>query len=160
MKPALSFLVGALAGIIGLLFFQQPRTSFIQQHPTPSKSGAPSSASDLPLSAERASRRFSYGQPPTRDGAGRLSPCSRIQHEIHLSKHLESDFQIPGGSWRLKSIAECRTRTTSRTSGDDKLHAPPRTRSMKCCSDRTSTVWPASSWANPMAASRAIHWFS
>ncbi len=63
MKPAFTFLGGAVAGIIGLLAFQQPRTGLLQQHSIPSKSGVPSSAAELPLSAERVSRRFSYDQP-------------------------------------------------------------------------------------------------
>ncbi len=63
MKSLITFLGGAVAGIIGLLAFQQPRTSLLQQHSIPSKSGVPSAAPDLPLSADRASRRFSYDQP-------------------------------------------------------------------------------------------------
>lgn len=63
MKSLITLLGGAVAGIIGLLAFQHVRTSVPRQYPTPSDSGVPSSAADLPLSADRASRRFSYDQP-------------------------------------------------------------------------------------------------
>lgn len=38
--------------------------------------------------------------------------------------------------------------------GENEFHALPRSRLMKCFSDFTSTVCPASSWAKPMEASR------
>lgn len=81
MKPVFTFLGGAVAGIIGLLAFQEPRTVFIQQHPTSSESGAPSSASDLRRSADWTSRRFYYGQPlfiTDRSGTEYLLLCTGV----------------------------------------------------------------------------------
>lgn len=63
MKPAITFLGGALAGIIGLLAFQHVQPSVPQPKSTPLRTGLPSSASDLPLSPDRASRKVSYDEP-------------------------------------------------------------------------------------------------
>lgn len=63
MKPAVTFLGGTVAGIVGLLAFQHVQPSVPQPNPTPAQSGVPLAASDLPLSSNRASRRVSYDQP-------------------------------------------------------------------------------------------------
>jgi hypothetical protein len=63
MKPAVTFLGGAVAGIVGLLAFQHVPSSVPQPNPTASQSGVPLAAADLPLSLDRAVRRVSYDQP-------------------------------------------------------------------------------------------------